>query len=87
MCSALEVIPNRSQTQLMNRAHCNCMVLRTVRDLEDGCYTNKMTSYYEAEQTQINGAKSASTILTDLILWIIKYPLERKILIGLQSCE
>lgn len=43
--------------------------------------------YAGAEQTQINRAKSASTILKDLILWIIKYPLERKILIGLQSCE
>lgn len=43
--------------------------------------------YAEAEQIQINGTKSASTILQDLILWIITYPLERKILIGLQSCE
>lgn len=41
----------------------------------------------EAKQTQINGTESASTMLKDLILWIIKYPLERKILIGLQACE
>lgn len=46
-----------------------------------------ITVYAEAEQTQINGTESASTILKDLIWWIIKYPLERKILIGLQSCE
>lgn len=43
MCSALEVIPNGPQTQLMNGARCNCLVMSTVRDLEDGCYTNKIT--------------------------------------------
>lgn len=41
----------------------------------------------QAEQTQTRGTESASTMLKDFIWCIIKYPLERKILIGLQACE
>lgn len=86
--SGLEIIPAGPRAQLGDRARCHCLVLSGARGLEGGVVENCWLLFYAgAEQTQINRAKSASTILKDLILWIIKYPLERKILIGLQSCE